>query len=302
MADFERKLAMLAERGTHVGPEELIERIEAGLADDPLVVVRQRRKGPSMTLKTDDVEKQGSRRRVNGIAWGLTVFILIMAVGVVFILNTGNETPAPPAQPGTTTPDPVQTTVPQPPETTLDPASLEAKVVVVEAMVAARNSGDYEAWRSSFITRFPFIFGSQVTDEAELEWQHSQMAANDVWTITGECRLTGASTGITCPMELRNEFHGPAGLYFVVPEMRLMFNGAGELTGVTADDYEIAGDPAEYNAAFDAWLAEAHPEVHASFGPRVEGENGLPNPEDMPTALEYVDEFIAQSDIYPLSP
>ena len=52
MADFETKLHWLSERGDPVGAEELIERIEADLAGDPLVVVNKRREGTLMTKTT----------------------------------------------------------------------------------------------------------------------------------------------------------------------------------------------------------------------------------------------------------
>ena len=52
MADFTNKLHQLSERGTPVGAEELVERIEAELVGDPLVVATKRREGVFMT-KTD---------------------------------------------------------------------------------------------------------------------------------------------------------------------------------------------------------------------------------------------------------
>jgi hypothetical protein len=43
------------------------------------------------------------------------------------------------------------------------------------------------------------------------------------------------------------------------------------------------------------------PDVHATFGPKVPDWGLFPNAEDMPSALEYVDELLAQSNVYPLS-
>lgn len=166
-------------------------------------------------------------------------------------------------------------------------------------MVATRNSGDFDAWRAHFVADDPYIFGSVRSDDSDLEFQRSFMAANEVWTIDGECsELSGDR--MACPFTLLNEFHGPAGLWFEVPGLTFDFADDGLISRMSADTWHIAGDMGDYNSSFDAWLAESHPEVHASFGPRVEGEDGLPSAEDMPVALEYVEEFLAQSDVYPL--
>lgn len=171
------------------------------------------------------------------------------------------------------------------------------KVATVEAMVEARNSGDFETWRGLFPAERPVIWAGVIEDESELEWQRSYMAANETWTITAPCQSRG--TAVSCPMTLVNDFFGPAGLFYRTT-VDFRFNDDGVISEFGSASWEIAGDPGDYSEAFDAWLLEAHPDVHASFGPRVEGENGLPNADDMPEALEYVDEFIRHSDAYPL--
>lgn len=304
MADFERKLSMLAERGTHVGPEEMIERVTATLAEEPLVVAKKQRKGRGMSVQTDDVATNERPKR-SGWVWAVAAFVAVLAAGAILLVlnNQGAGEPVVPA-PNTTIPtestlaeSETATTLEATPTTSAE-ERLAARMTVVEAMIVARNSGDYEAWRASFPAESPNIFDGLVTDESELEWQRAHMAANDVWTITGECTDTLAY--VSCPMTLVNEFYGPAGIFFTVPSMHLSFNADEELVGIGAQVWEIAGDTAEYADAFDAWLAEAYPDVHASFGPRVEGEGALPNPEDMPTAIQYVEEFLAQSDVYPV--
>lgn len=204
-------------------------------------------------------------------------------------------------EPTTTEARTTTTEAPPTTETTIDiDAWLAERVAKVEAMVADRNSGDFDAWRAHFIAERPSIFGGPVLDEtADLEWQRSFMAANEIWTITGEC-TNGATVNVSCPFTLVNDFHGPAGIFFTVPGLAFTFDEDLQIASMGTSYWEHAQDPAVYNAAFDAWLAEAHPDVHASFGPRVEGEDGLPNPDDMPTALQYVDEFIEQSDEYPV--
>lgn len=204
------------------------------------------------------------------------------------------------AEPATTTEAPTTTIeAPSTTTTTIDTAEwLAERVAKIESMVADRNSGDFDAWRAHFIAERPTIFASVVVDEAEdLEWQRSFMAANEIWTITGECTNVGM-VSVICPFTLKNEFHGPAGIFFTVPQLIFDFDEDLQISLMLAHDWEHAQDPAVFNAAFDAWLAEAHPVVHTSFGQRVEGQDGLPNPDDMPTALGYVAEFIERSDEY----
>lgn len=83
MSDFESKLRWLSERGNPVGAEELVERIKADLAGDPLVVVAKRREGTIMT-KTQQrpITKPPSRYR--GPAWGVAVFAAILTVAGLY--------------------------------------------------------------------------------------------------------------------------------------------------------------------------------------------------------------------------
>ncbi len=55
-----------------------------------------------------------------------------------------------------------------------------------------------------------------------------------------------------------------------------------------------------FNTQFFSWLTEAHPEVAAQMGfpPMGFGFNA----ENAETALQYLDEFLAQSDDYPINP
>jgi Tol biopolymer transport system component len=90
MADFASKLERLSVRGTPVGVEELIERIEAELAGDPLVVVPQRRKGIVMT-KTDQPVTSDGPRLGRGIGWMVAAFIAILIVGGSLIVFGGDN-------------------------------------------------------------------------------------------------------------------------------------------------------------------------------------------------------------------
>ena len=66
------------------------------------------------------------------------------------------------------------------------------------------------------------------------------------------------------------------------------------------DDHFTTDDPADYEEEFLNWLYASHPEAIAglTFGIRQWYDR---TPEDMAIVLEYLDEFVAQSDLYPVS-
>jgi len=129
VADFETKLRWLSERGDPVGAEELIERIEADLAGDPLVVVTKRREGTLMT-KTRQPAKTGQPTRYRGAAWAVAAFVAVLAVGALYLAfsNTGDQVADTPPPPTTVAPDV---------ETLTD-------LEVIQAGVEALYSGDAE--------------------------------------------------------------------------------------------------------------------------------------------------------------
>lgn len=187
------------------------------------------------------------------------------------------------------------------------PGSPEAlfseRMATIESMVAARNAGDFEAYRSYF-SEEPTLFHSLAGSDQEWDGERSLMTAGEVWEFTGSCEIRGRSV-IGCPVLATNDFMAPAGIRIGMPALLIGFDDEGAIRSIGANAWDVAGSPQAYIAAFDAWLEQAHPDVHASFGPRVgEVESSwgeMPNPADMPTALEYVDEFLEHSDVYPLS-
>ena len=90
VADFKSKLQQLSERGTPVGVEELIERIEAELAGDPLVVATKRREGVFMT-KTDQPVTTKSPGPGRGLAWAVAAFAVILATGGLYFAFRGDD-------------------------------------------------------------------------------------------------------------------------------------------------------------------------------------------------------------------
>jgi hypothetical protein len=124
VADFETKLRWLSERGNPVGAEEMIERIEADLAGDPLVVVAKRREGTTMTTQQPPTTKRPSRYR--GPATAVAAFVAVAAVAGLFLAFAGDDNQVADTTPTTTAPDV---------ETMTD-------LEIIEAGVAALYSGD----------------------------------------------------------------------------------------------------------------------------------------------------------------
>jgi hypothetical protein len=134
VADFTTKLELISKRGTPVGAEELIERIEAQLGGDPLVVVTQRRKGAPMT-KTDQPVTTKSPGPGRGLVWALAAFVAVLAVAGIYLATADEDGQVA---------EPTPTTVAQPTPTTAAPVETMTDVETLEAGVAALYSGDGE--------------------------------------------------------------------------------------------------------------------------------------------------------------
>jgi hypothetical protein len=152
VADFETKLRQLSERGNPVGVEDMIERIEAELAGDPLIVVTRRRKGSTMT-KTDEPVKRGVPGPGRGLGWAVAAFVVVIAVGGLYFILANDE----PEVADTMPPPSPTTTVISEPEAMTD-------LEVIEAGVAAFYSGDAE--RAAELFELPDRTDDQIREEA----------------------------------------------------------------------------------------------------------------------------------------
>jgi hypothetical protein len=155
VADFTSKLRQLSSRGTPVGAEELIERIEADLAGDPLVVVTKQREGVLMTKTDQPGSTKGGRGR--GIAWALVAFAAIVTLGGLYVAFNGDA-------------DEVvdQVTVPTPttaPETTTVPETTVSPI-------------DISTWTAYQSDRYGFTIGHPS------DW--TEDPADHDWTLAGD--------------------------------------------------------------------------------------------------------------------
>lgn len=169
MADFERKLAILAERGARVGPEEMIERVEAQMAEDPLVVVTKQRKGWRMSIDTDSAEATRASGPPGWI-WAAAAFVAVIGIGVLYLAltNAGNPDENNAAT-GTTTSRVISSSTVAP---DLGP------VEVAEALAVALQDHDVEAARG-------ILSEDATVDMAAIQSADLLEAQRDYWMATG---------------------------------------------------------------------------------------------------------------------
>jgi hypothetical protein len=151
--DFTTKLELISTRGTPVGAEELIERIEAQLGGDPLIVVTSRRKGAVMT-KTDQPTTTRPPGTGRGLIWALAAFVAVLAVAGIYLATSGDDEVA----------DTTPTTLAEPTPTTAAPVESTADLETIEAGVAAFYSGDAD--RAAELFELPDRTDQQIREEA----------------------------------------------------------------------------------------------------------------------------------------
>lgn len=180
MADFETNLRWLSERGNPVGAEELIERIEADLAGDPLVIVAKR-EGTLMT-KTQQAPKTSQSSRSKGFAWAVAASVAVVAAAAgLFLALSGDRDEVADAPPPSTTVAPDVETM----------TDLE----VIEAGVAAVYSGDAE--------RAVELFELSDRDDDEIRGEAAYQAAIG-GRLTLDCQAQDTPGVLSCRTPYHN--------------------------------------------------------------------------------------------------
>jgi hypothetical protein len=221
--------------------------------------------------------------------------------------------------------------------TQLQPPTTDSAVMAVMDAIDAYNRGDIEAYVAVHATNRDagprWWYGGEFRYLAEV-W----MNASRQVTVVEPCQVTKDTfpKRVECLIALEDDWLGPAGLnkterfaFRVNSDLRISSDFVGERGGpveglvypVEDEDWsrwEVA--EIEYAVAFWKWLEQEHPDVYTKIKPAGRTGNGsgvdghLPgeglwqsqssregrDPGDMLIALQYVDEFIAQSDDYPI--
>ena len=189
--------------------------------------------------------------------------------------------------------------------TTADAASKlsdDAVVEVVLAAIDAKNSFDLDGWLMSFE-------GGE-HQGTPLHAEEILMNANQHWEVVEPCQVTGETasgdTVVECLISNTDDFWGTGGIFdtrafeFSVNPDRLITS----LEGLTPNENGFSSDRRNtLNRAFSRWLSDTYPDVFAATGFLISNNGPGFDARDsthMLVAVEYVEEFVAQSDDYPL--
>lgn len=245
---------------------------EAGRGDALLVLVNERNERTNVEELAMRVQPVEPTRRGWLVVAAMTAIVLVV-LAPMLLFSGGNEPDV-----GGTGPDTAK--------------SAPAALAVVESAFAAYNSGDMATWflwrEGGRVSRTPYgdylmAVGSRLDVE---ECTHRGYA---VWQMG--VPMTGH--GFDCSVTQTDLILGAAGI-----ELEMTYNwviGAdpeSSLGGANEDFDFLNGFMKEYRD----WLDANYPDSGITY----DGLN-RPSSESVPTALEYIDEFVAQSDVYPLT-
>jgi len=187
--------------------------------------------------------------------------------------------------------------------------AVEPEVAVVLSATDALNRGDIGAYKAS-------LTGDELAFQQGVDAAEALSYANAT-TELGDCIVTGiAETGesiVECDSTRNDDFYGAGGIVETGP-MTFLVTEDDKISAVSSPTSDIPWADTEFaafNLAYWNWLADAHPAVFADIAfvtPDLDSIPGLTvnplqphEPTEMLTALEYVAEFVAQSDVYPIN-
>ena len=268
---------------------------------------------------TTNQPSSGNQSR--GLLIGAIAAIAVLIVGLgswaAFAVDDGPSSPTTAAVAASSTSSPSTTGAPA--TTTSTTPEQAAAVAAVAEYYATTNRGDVDGVMD-------MLTGSFATELGDGAYQRILAAANLRIDITEPCRVLDVTidhqgfpidpanpeTAVECGVRSYNDYHGPGGIFYggsfpLRPRMEEVYVTAdGKLIALYDDVDDMFLDEVffGYNRAFYGWLEVAHPEVHEQIKV-ADGESipGWPdNPEHMTVAIQYIEEFVAQSDVYPLNP
>jgi hypothetical protein len=188
--------------------------------------------------------------------------------------------------------------------------AVEPEVAVVLSAFEALNGGDIEAYKAS-------LTGDELAFEQSSNASEALSYANATYELV-DCRVSGTvesgESTVECGSTRNDEFYGAGGIV-ETGTMTVLVTEDDKIRAVSFPTPDIPWadtDFAAFNLAYWNWLADAHPAVFADIAFLTADLDSIPGltvrptdphePAEMLTALEYIDEFVAQSDGYPLTP
>lgn len=233
-----------------------------------LLLLTQTRSG-NMDVKSPETPGGQEKKEYRGLLVAAATFAVIVVVAGIglMVANQSDE------------------------DTTVAPES------VVMANYEAFNNGDYDGYLATF------------TDELaqELPRVEGWRVDNEQIEVVEPCRVVETSptgdTAVECSTTRSNDYHGPAGIIENVTET-FVVNADGKISSVENDGPCCIAQWQAFNQGFWQWLEVAYPEVFEEIRPiDFDSFPGWQrDPADMLIAIQYVDEFVAQSADYPINP
>lgn len=195
--------------------------------------------------------------------------------------------------------------VESPPVVTLPP-----EVATVLEYYDATNRGDIPALLA-------LLTGSAAEDSGDGTFEQVFAVANRQATVIEPCRVADADvdgqTLIECTTSYYDDWFGAAGINTDAVVEQFTVTDDAKISAISNAGPDVASsdrndDDFAYMRAFWDWLGPTHFDVYDEIrgfdGESFPGfgRDGRDMAEDMAVALQYVDEFLAQSDVYPIAP
>jgi hypothetical protein len=241
-----------------------------------LATIEQRSEDLDAGTLRDESSTQRPRR--SGALLSAVAAVLVLVGGLAAWLSTGRLG-----------------SIPQ--DTLVDP-----RIAAVMSAIDAYNAGDVDGWVAAFDPAAQEVRAEEVGPR----WFEIMMSTNATIDVVEPCRLSESDpTLVECTLRYTDDYFTPAGLLGTAPAEFHLDDGL-KITGW--EDNQICCAVFDerifsYTGSFYAWLQSNHPDVYEQIKP-------VDNPRDVPgwktdaafmaIAIQYVDEFIAQSSVYPV--
>ena len=190
-------------------------------------------------------------------------------------------------------PDTTTTTATTMAESTTTTIAESAAFDAVQAAFAAFNAGDENTWVE---------WREPQEDAAAFDYMIAAGSQIEVGECTsrgyGEWLMDDLMTGyaIDCSVTQTDQLLKPAGIVLEMVYEWVIGTGPETSQGGSNENWLFV---LGYFAEFEAWLEQNHPDI--AEGMEYESDTGYPTAENVTVALDYIEEFIAQSDKYPVA-
>jgi len=174
-----------------------------------------------------------------------------------------------------------------------------AAIEVVVSALDAKNSFDLDGWLAAFE-------GGKRTG-TPLFAEEILMNAKQHWELVEPCQVTGENAAgeavVECLLSNTDDFWGVGGI-FDTKTQTFTVNPDGLIT--SNRNIFASNRRDNFNRAFHQWLSDTHPDVYTEMDIGRISSNGpgfdTRDSDHMLVAVDYVEEFVAQPDTYPLDP